>query len=88
MGLTNSLILKLPFGNISIAVTNMSALPGIMQKLRSLTIVIPYYIIHNKNDWLKSVGYIGCITHTFYLTETVCYVNCYAAQVVRMRNIV
>ena len=24
-----------------------------------LTVIIPYYIIHNKNDWLKSVGYIA-----------------------------
>ena len=32
--------MQLPFGNVSIVVTNMSALPGIVQKLRPLTVAI------------------------------------------------
>ena len=52
----------------------MSDSGGMAKKIHVVKDFIPYYIIHNKNDWLKSVGYIDCITHTFYLTETICYV--------------
>ena len=37
-----------------------------MSQSSQLNCHITSFII-NLNDWLKSVGYIGCITHTFYL---------------------